>query len=171
MASELLLVAALVIGLGVIVGAAIAALSAYVLRYLSESPQHSRITALATALLSFAIADSLASEAGIVSVAVAGILLGNANIPYHEAVSEFKDDITVVVLGVVYVLLAALLTIEDPEHRTRQRPREARSESASRRHSSTCPRAREERRQDERRNGCTVRLSGGRDTLRLCVQE
>ncbi|WP_423747362.1 cation:proton antiporter (plasmid) [Haladaptatus sp. SPP-AMP-3] len=101
------------IGLGVIVGTAIAALSAYVLRYLSESPQHSRITALATALLSFAIADSLASEAGIVSVAVAGILLGNANIPYHEAVSEFKDDITVVVLGVVYLLLAALLTIED----------------------------------------------------------
>ncbi|MFB6196806.1 MAG: TrkA family potassium uptake protein, partial [Halobacteriaceae archaeon] len=64
---------------------------------------------LASALVSFSVADLLAHEAGIAAVATTGIVLGNINIPYEDEVSEFKGDITLLVLSFIFITLAALL--------------------------------------------------------------
>ncbi|MGA9399461.1 potassium channel family protein, partial [Haladaptatus sp.] len=77
--------------------------------YLSLSPQNSRITVIGTALISYAIADALASEAGIVTVAVAGLILGTVDIPFEREIAGFSGDITTIVLSVVYIILASLL--------------------------------------------------------------
>ncbi|WP_458206743.1 cation:proton antiporter domain-containing protein [Haladaptatus sp. NG-SE-30] len=101
------------LGVGVLIGIVTAVAASYVLRYLSRTPQDSRITVIAIALLSFAIADLFASEAGVVTVAVAGLLLGNAEIPYKREIAGFSGDITAIVLSVVYVILASLLRFEE----------------------------------------------------------
>jgi Trk K+ transport system NAD-binding subunit len=42
-------------------------------------------------------------------VATAGIILGNLDVPYEDDISEFKGDVTLIVLSFVFIALAALL--------------------------------------------------------------
>jgi NhaP-type Na+/H+ or K+/H+ antiporter len=104
------------LGIGVVVGTLVAATVYYALRYVDLSPgnapQNARLLVLAGALVSYAFADAVASEAGIAAVAVAGILLGNADVPYEEEISAFKGDVTLIVLSFVFIALAALLRFD-----------------------------------------------------------
>jgi NhaP-type Na+/H+ or K+/H+ antiporter len=76
------------------------------------SPQNVRLVILAGAVLSFSIADSLAAESGVAAVAVAGVVLGNANLPYEEEIEKFKGDVTIIVLSFVFIALAALIDFD-----------------------------------------------------------
>jgi NhaP-type Na+/H+ or K+/H+ antiporter len=101
------------LGIGILVGALVAGTVYYALRYVDLSPgnapQNARLLVLAGALISYAFADALATEAGIAAVAVAGVLLGNADLPYEGEISAFKGDVTLLVLSFVFIALAALL--------------------------------------------------------------
>lgn len=101
------------LGTGVVVGIVTAAVTWYILWIIGDSSQNSRLVVLGAAILSFAAAESLASETGIAAVAVAGVILGNLDLPYKEDIAEFKGDITIIVLSVIFILLAALLRIEN----------------------------------------------------------
>jgi NhaP-type Na+/H+ or K+/H+ antiporter len=105
------------LGIGIASGVLVAAVVWYVLRHVDLSArgavQNARLVVLASALVSYSIADVLASEAGIAAVATAGILLGNADLPYEEEIESFKGDITLVVLSFVFIALAALLSFDD----------------------------------------------------------
>jgi NhaP-type Na+/H+ or K+/H+ antiporter len=104
------------LGIGTLVGALVAGTVYYALRYVDLSPgnapQNARLLVLAGALVSYAFADALATEAGIAAVAVAGVLLGNADLPYEGEISAFKGDVTLLVLSFVFIALAALLEFE-----------------------------------------------------------
>ncbi len=76
------------------------------------SPQNVRLVVLAGAVLSFSVADTLAAESGVAAVAVAGVVLGNANLPYEEEIEQFKGDVTVIVLSFVFIALAALVEFD-----------------------------------------------------------
>jgi len=101
------------LGTGVVVGLAVAAILYYALQYVDLSagnaPRNARLLVLAGALVAYAVADAQFSEAGVAAVATAGILLGNAGVPYEEEVTSFKGDITLLVLSFVFIALAALL--------------------------------------------------------------
>jgi len=105
------------LGIGVAIGFLVAAIVWYVLRHIDLSPggavQNARLLVLAGALVSYAAADYLRPEAGIAAVATAGVLLGNADLPYEEEIETFKGDITLIVLSFVFIALAALLSFED----------------------------------------------------------
>ncbi|WP_042662245.1 cation:proton antiporter [Haloferax sp. ATB1] len=105
------------LGVGVVMGAIVAGALYYALRYVDLSPgnapQNARLLVLAGALVSYAAADYVATEAGIAAVATAGILLGNADVPYEEEISAFKGDITLLVLSFVFIALAALLDFQN----------------------------------------------------------
>jgi Trk K+ transport system NAD-binding subunit len=62
--------------------------------------------------VSFSAAQTLATEAGVAAVATAGMLLGNADLPYEDDIEAFKGDITLLVLSFVFIALAALLEFE-----------------------------------------------------------
>jgi NhaP-type Na+/H+ or K+/H+ antiporter len=104
------------LGYGLLIGISIAALLYYALQYVDLSPgsapRNARLLVLAGALVAYAAANFLASEAGVAAVAVAGVLLGNADVPYEEEISAFKGDVTLIVLSFVFITLAALLDFD-----------------------------------------------------------
>ncbi len=105
------------LGVGVLVGIAVAGLLWVGLRYVDLSPgnapQNARLLVLSGALVAFGVADAVRSEAGIAAVATAGIILGNLDVPYEEDIAAFKGDITLLVLSFVFIALAALLRFDD----------------------------------------------------------
>ena len=105
------------LGTGMVVGTVVAVGLYYALQYVDLSPgnapQNARLLVLAGALVAFAAADFVFSEAGVAAVAVAGIVLGNLDVPYETDISEFKGDVTLLVLSFVFIALAALLRFED----------------------------------------------------------
>ena len=104
------------IGIGIFVGLVVAAAVFYLLRYVDlspgDAPRNARLLVLAGALSAFAAANTLASEAGVAAVATAGMVLGNLDIPYEEDITDFKGDVTLVVLSFVFIALAAQLNPE-----------------------------------------------------------
>jgi len=105
------------LGVGLLIGVAVAAVVYYLLRYVDLSPgnapQNARLLVLAGALVAFAAADAIRTEAGVAAAATAGLLLGNADVPYEDEITAFKGDITLLVLSIVFIALAALLEFED----------------------------------------------------------
>ncbi|GAB3024783.1 cation:proton antiporter domain-containing protein [Natronobiforma cellulositropha] len=77
------------------------------------APLHARLIVLAGVVLAYAGAETVASETGIAAAAMAGFVLGNVELPYHEAVIDFLDDLSVVVLSFIFVALAALIDFAD----------------------------------------------------------
>ncbi|MBP1986325.1 cation:proton antiporter domain-containing protein [Halolamina salifodinae] len=104
------------LGYGLLVGMLVAGLLYYLLQYVDLSPgnapRNARLLVLAGALVAYAAANYLASESGVAAVAVAGMLLGNADVPYEEDIAAFKGDVTLVVLSFVFIMLAALLDFD-----------------------------------------------------------
>ena len=104
------------LGTGVIVGLVVAGVVYYILRFIDlspgDAPRNARLLVLAGALVAYAVANAQLSEAGVAAVATAGVVLGNADIPYEEEVTSFKGDITLLVLSFVFIALAALLDFD-----------------------------------------------------------
>jgi NhaP-type Na+/H+ or K+/H+ antiporter len=104
------------IGVGLGVGILVAAVLWYLIKHIDLSPesapQNARLLSFAGAIVAFSVADTIAAEAGVAAVATAGVILGNADIPYKEDIEEFKGDITLIVLSFVFIALAALIEIE-----------------------------------------------------------
>jgi len=73
------------------------------------TPRNARLMTLAGAVLAFASADFISTEAGVAAVAMAGILLGNLDLPFEQEIEEFKGDVTLIVLSFVFISLAALI--------------------------------------------------------------
>jgi NhaP-type Na+/H+ or K+/H+ antiporter/Trk K+ transport system NAD-binding subunit len=104
------------ISLGVFVGIVTAGVLWYLLTRVELprgwKPQNARLMTLAGAVLAFSVADTLEPEAGVAAVATAGVVLGNADLPYEGTIEEFKGDVTILVLSFVFIALAALIEFE-----------------------------------------------------------
>jgi NhaP-type Na+/H+ or K+/H+ antiporter len=111
----LLTLFAMKLGTGVTVGALVAGAVFYVLRYVDLSPENAprnaRLLVLAGALVAYGAANYLTTESGIAAVAAAGMILGNLDLPYESDITDFKGDVTLVVLSFVFIALAALLDL------------------------------------------------------------
>ncbi len=70
-----------------------------------------RLMVLATAIGAYALGELLSHESGITSVAVAGMIIGNSDFPYKNSVKEFKGDLTMLSITLVFLLLSADLDI------------------------------------------------------------
>jgi NhaP-type Na+/H+ or K+/H+ antiporter len=105
------------LGIGLLIGLIVALTVWYLLRFVDLSPgnapRNARLLVLAGALVAYAGADTLVSEGGVAAAATAGIVLGNLDVPYERDVTQFKGDITLLVLSFVFIALAALLRFSD----------------------------------------------------------
>ncbi|WP_423751373.1 cation:proton antiporter [Salinirarus marinus] len=105
------------LGVGVLVGTVAAGVLWYLLEHAdlsaSNAVRNSRLVVLVGAISTFGIAEAIAAEAGIAAAATAGVLLGNADLPYEDEIAAFKGDVTLVVLSFVFISLATLLSLDD----------------------------------------------------------
>jgi len=70
------------------------------------------VSVLSAVLLLYAGAESLLSHSGILAVTVAGVVVGNAKTPLERDLREFKDQLTVMLIGLLFVILAADVRFE-----------------------------------------------------------
>jgi len=105
------------LGLGVLVGAAVGVAIYVLLQHTDLSrenaPRDARLIVLVGALVAYGAAESVLSEAGIAAAAIGGVVLGNLHPPYEDVITEFKGDVTLLVLSFVFITLAALLSVSD----------------------------------------------------------
>lgn len=70
------------------------------------------VSVLSAVLLLYAGAETLLSHSGILAVTVAGVVVGNARTPVERDLREFKDQLTVMLIGLLFVILAADVRFE-----------------------------------------------------------
>ncbi len=99
-------------GVGILTGITCGAITAFTLKRL-VTKRHAHIFTITMALVTFAVAELMISESGILAVAIAAITVGNSEIPHKESIKEFKGDLAFIVLSVVFILLAAMLRFDD----------------------------------------------------------
>jgi hypothetical protein len=68
---------------------------------------YGNIVVLATALLLFSGANAFFAQTGILAVTVAGIVVGNLDTAIDRDLREFKDQLSILLIGLLFVLLAA----------------------------------------------------------------
>ena len=97
-------------GAGVVAGFVIARLLA-VRRLVPEG--HQNILVLALVLLLFETCDAWVAHSGIMAVTVAGVVVGNLRTPVDRDLREFKDQMSVLLIGLLFVMLAAGVRFEE----------------------------------------------------------
>ena len=70
---------------------------------------------LAAVLAVFVFADVLAHEAGLLSVVVMGMVLGNLDVPRFKEILYFKESISLLLISILFILLAANINMSDLE--------------------------------------------------------
>ena len=103
------------LGVGIASGLLVAGVTYYLLHedvLPGDGPRSARFTFLLAAISSYGIADSVSTEAGVAAAATAGLVLSNLELPYRETITEFTEDITLLLLAFVFVSLAALVDVE-----------------------------------------------------------
>lgn len=68
---------------------------------------------LAAVLGVFVLSDSFAHESGLLSVVVMGMVLGNINLPNIKELLYFKESLSVLLISILFILLAANINMED----------------------------------------------------------
>ncbi len=113
-ADPLKVTSSLLLRLGI--GAAIGAVGGWLLgailkqaRFLSEELKN--LVVLAGVWGLFGLAQSIRSEAGLMTVVVAGLLVRAADIPDERLLRRFKGQLTILAVSILFVLLAADLSI------------------------------------------------------------
>jgi len=62
---------------------------------------------LALVLVLFQASNALMAETGIITAIVAGLVVGNIRSPVQRELKEFKEQLTVLLIGMLFILLAA----------------------------------------------------------------
>jgi NhaP-type Na+/H+ or K+/H+ antiporter len=74
---------------------------------------HENIFVLAMVLLVFVLADEMATHSGILAVTIAGVTVGNMQTRVDRDLREFKDQLTILLIGLLFVMLAADVRLDD----------------------------------------------------------
>lgn len=71
------------------------------------------VFALAAVLGVFVLSDSFAHESGLLAVVVMGMVLGNSNSGYLKELLYFKESLSVLLISILFILLAANINMAD----------------------------------------------------------
>ncbi len=96
------------LGLGAAIGAAAGLLIAFLLRFEGVVPEGlENVFTLSLVLAVFQVSNAAIHESGIVAVTAAGMVVGNFRSRALSDLKEFKEQLTVLFIGMLFVLLAA----------------------------------------------------------------
>jgi NhaP-type Na+/H+ or K+/H+ antiporter len=73
------------------------------------------VVSLSAVLLVFVMSDVFAHESGLLAVVVMGMVMGNTNLPNIKELLHFKESLSVLLISILFILLAANINITDFE--------------------------------------------------------
>ncbi|MGB5781208.1 MAG: cation:proton antiporter, partial [Eudoraea sp.] len=73
------------------------------------------VVSLSVVLLVYVESDILAHESGLLAVVVMGMVLGNLDLPNLKELLYFKESLSVLLISILFILLAANINISDME--------------------------------------------------------
>lgn len=88
-----------------LVGGGLLALTLRLRRLIPEGLES--VFTLSLVLLLYQVSNALQHESGVMEAAVAGLVVGNVGPPVPRELREFKEQLTVLLVGLLFVLLAA----------------------------------------------------------------
>ncbi len=96
------------IGFGAVAGILTGFVLAGILRVRGLMPDgYKNIFVLASILLLFEACDAVVSHSGILAVTLAGVVVGNFHLAVDRDMRDFKDQLTILLIGLLFILLAA----------------------------------------------------------------
>ncbi|MBE0567258.1 MAG: cation:proton antiporter, partial [Krumholzibacteria bacterium] len=102
------------LAVGLLVGAVGGAFIALLLRWPRAVPEgHENIFTLALALAIYQVSNAFTAESGIMAAITAGAVVGNAGARGQRELREFKEQLTTLLIGMLFVLLAADVRVAD----------------------------------------------------------
>ncbi len=101
----------------VIIGLSIGFTSVYALYYSLKFklvPHYLlNVITLASVLFVFVLSDAFAHESGLLTVVVMGMVLGNLQVKELKEILYFKESISILLISILFILLAANINMED----------------------------------------------------------
>lgn len=73
----------------------------------------SNVVALSTVMAVFVLSDIFAHESGLLAVVVMGMFLGNNDLPNLKELLYFKESLSVLLVSILFILLAANISVDD----------------------------------------------------------
>ncbi|MBR9855026.1 MAG: sodium:proton antiporter [Algicola sp.] len=73
------------------------------------------VVSLSTVLLVYVESDLFAHESGLLAVVVMGMVMGNMNLPNLKELLYFKESLSVLLISILFILLAANINMSDLE--------------------------------------------------------
>lgn len=101
------------IGIGAMIGALFGMAIVFTLRRFNIAENHAKLFTITNVLVAFTAAEVLAGESGILAVAIAAFIVGLSEVPHKESIKQFKEDISIILLSIIFILLAALIRLDD----------------------------------------------------------
>ena len=102
------------VGFGLVGGIGAGLVLVAALKYgLVVASGYEHIFTLAAVVLLFEACGAVVPESGLIAVTVAGVVVGNFKTRVGEELREFKDRLTVMLVGLLFVLLAADVSVAD----------------------------------------------------------
>lgn len=71
------------------------------------------VLTLAAVLGVFVLSDSFAHESGLLAVVIMGMVMGNIDLPNIKELLYFKESLSVLLISILFILLAANINMED----------------------------------------------------------
>lgn len=73
----------------------------------------SNVVSLSLVMAIFVLSDLFAHESGLLAVVVMGMYLGNSDLPNLKELLYFKESLSVLLVSILFILLAANISVED----------------------------------------------------------
>jgi len=102
------------IGFGIAAGILGGAVLAFLLRFRNVIPEaFQNVMTLATVVLIYELSNAAIEESGLAAATVTGLVLANAPLHKSRELVEFKEQLTVLLIGLLFILLAADIRLAD----------------------------------------------------------
>ncbi|HUV02082.1 MAG TPA: cation:proton antiporter [Desulfobacteria bacterium] len=74
--------------------------------------QYARLFTISILLAGFVSAENIGNQSGVLAMALFGILIGSSDIPHKESIKHFKEDLSIILLSVIFILLATIIDFD-----------------------------------------------------------
>ncbi|MFZ3382637.1 MAG: cation:proton antiporter [Candidatus Methanoperedens sp.] len=76
------------------------------------TPQYARLFTISVILAAFVSAENIGNQSGIMAMAIFGIFIGSSDVPHKKVIKDFKEDISIILLSIIFILLSTLIDFD-----------------------------------------------------------